>query len=297
MEMSVKAPAKINLYLDVLGKRADGYHNIRSVMQTVDLCDNITVELGTPKRGSQLIEISCSEAALPLDATNLAHRAAVTFFAGIGAYDYSCRISIEKNIPMAAGLAGGSTDAAAVLRLLNALSGYPLDLEALCALGATIGADVPFCIRSGTLYTEQIGDVMVPCYPMPPAHVVIALGGNGVSTPTAYRMLDDRYGDDLDRDFANVDELTSALFTRDLRVICSKMYNVFEDVILPNHKKARDAKKALLRFGALGALMSGSGPAVFGIFDDQGAAESAAHRIASLVDRVFVCTTSNAVIL
>ena len=297
MEMSVKAPAKINLYLDVLGKRADGYHNIRSVMQTVDLCDDITVELGTPKRGSQLIEISCSEAALPLDATNLAHRAAVTFFAGIGAYDYSCRISIEQNSPMAAGLAGGSTDAAAVLRLLNALSGYPLDLEALCALGATIGADVPFCIRSGTLYTEQIGDVMVPCYPMPPAHVVIALGGNGVSTPTAYRMLDDRYGDDLDRDFANVDELTTALFSRDLRLICSKMYNVFEDVILPNHKKAREAKKALLRFGALGALMSGSGPAVFGIFDDQGAAQSAAHRMLGIVDRVFVATTSDAAMI
>ena len=297
MNMTVKAPAKINLYLDVLGKRADGYHNIRSVMQTVDLCDEIFVELDTPKRGTQLIEINCSEAALPCDATNLAHRAAVTFFAGIGARDYSCRIRIEKHIPMAAGLAGGSTDAAAVLRLLNALRGYPLDLEALCALGATIGADVPFCIRSGTLYTEQIGDVMVPCYPMPPAHVVIALGGNGVSTPTAYRMLDDRYGDDLDRDFADVNELTSALFTRDLRVICKKMYNVFEDVILPNHKKAREAKKALLRFGALGALMSGSGPAVFGIFDDQGAAQSAAHRMLGIVDRVFVATTSDAVMI
>lgn len=297
MNMTVKAPAKINLYLDVLGKRPDGYHNIRSVMQTVDLCDEIYVELDAPKRGTQLIEISCSEEALPCDASNLAHRAAVAFFAGCGIYDYSCRIRIEKNIPMAAGLAGGSTDAAAVLQLLNALNRYPLDLDALCALGATIGADVPFCIRCGTLYTEQIGDVMVPCYPMPPAHIVIALGGAGVSTPTAYHMLDARYGADLDRDFANVEELTAALYTRDLRIICSKMYNVFEDVILPIHKKARQAKEALLRYGALGALMSGSGPAVFGVFDDQGAAESAAHRLLGVVDRVFVATTSNAVMI
>lgn len=297
MKMTVKAPAKINLYLDVLGKRSDGYHNIRSVMQTVDLCDEISVELDPPRRGSQLIEITCSEAALPCDATNLAHRAAVTFFNGCGIYDYSCHIRIEKHIPMAAGLAGGSTDAAAVLRLLNSMNGHPLDADSLCALGATIGADVPFCIRCGTLYTEQIGDVMVPCHPMPSAHVVIALGGNGVSTPVAYRMLDDRYGADLDRDFADIDALTSALHTRNLRWICASMYNVFEDVILPNHEKARAAKEALLRYGALGALMSGSGPAVFGIFDDEGAAESAAHRLSAITDRVFVCTTSNAVIL
>ena len=297
MNMTVKAPAKINLYLDVLGKRSDGYHNIRSVMQTVDLCDEISVELDPPRRGSQLIEIVCSEAALPCDATNLAHRAAVAFFNGCGIYDYSCHIRIDKYIPMAAGLAGGSTDAAAVLRLLNAMNGHPLDADSLCALGATIGADVPFCIRCGTLYTEQIGDVMVPCHPMPCASVVIALGGRGVSTPTAYRMLDDRYGEELNRDFANVDTLTAALHTRDLREICASMYNVFETVILPSHAQARAAKEALLRYGALGALMSGSGPAVFGIFDDEGAAESAAHRLSSIADRVFVCTTSNAVIL
>ena len=297
MKMSVKAPAKINLYLDVLGKRNDGYHNIKSVMQTVDLCDEIFVELDEPKLGTQLIEISCSEAALPCDATNLAHRAAVTFFSGCGIYDYSCRIRIEKHIPMAAGLAGGSTDAAAVLRLLNAMSGHPLDADSLCSLGATIGADVPFCIRGGTLYTEQIGDVMKPCYPTPTAYVVIALGGEGVSTPTAYRMLDDKFGAGLDRDFANVDALTSALHKRDLRSICGAMYNIFEEVILPVHPQASAAKEALLRFGALGALMSGSGPAVFGVFDDQGAAQSAAHRLAGTVDRVFVCTTSSAVIL
>ena len=297
MNMTVKAPAKINLYLDVLGKRSDGYHNIKSVMQTVDLCDEIFVELGEPKRGTQLIEISCSEAALPCDATNLAHRAAVAFFAGCGIYDYSCRIRIEKHIPMSAGLAGGSTDAAAVLRSLNVLCRYPLDLDALCALGATIGADVPFCIRCGTLFTEQIGDMMVPCYPMPPAHVVIALGGEGVSTPNAYRMLDERYGEGLDRDFADAHALTEALRLRDMRAVCASMYNVFEDVILPIRPHARAAKKALLRFGALGALMSGSGPAVFGIFDDQGAAQSAAHRMLSVVDRVFVATTSNAMIM
>lgn len=295
MIMTVKAPAKINLYLDVMGKRVDGYHNIKSVMQTVDLCDVISVELDTPRRGTQSIEISCSEAALPCDASNLAHRAAVAFFGGCGIYEYTCRIHIEKHIPMAAGLAGGSTDAAAVLRLLNAMSGHPLDTDALCSLGATIGADVPFCIRCGTLYTEQIGDVMVPCYPMPGAQVVIALGGSGVSTPGAYRMLDDRFGASLDRDFADPELLTSALHSRDLRAICLAMYNVFEEVILPIHEKARRAKEALLRYGALGALMSGSGPAVFGIFDDEGAAQSAAHRLSAIADKVFVCTTSNTI--
>ena len=241
MKITLPAPAKINLYLDVLGKRPDGYHNIKSVMQTVDLCDEITVEMLTPTPGLQSIQISCSEAALPCDARNPAHRAAVAFFNGCNIYDFTCRIDIQKNIPMAAGLAGGSTDAAAVLRGLNALSGHPLDTDALCSLGAAIGADVPFCIRGGTLYTEQIGDVMVPCYPMPVAYIVIALGGRGVSTPTAYRMLDDRYGCDLDRDFADVSALTGALHRKSLSEISSSLYNVFEDVILPVHGDARRA--------------------------------------------------------
>ncbi len=292
MKITLPAPAKINLYLDVLGKRPDGYHNIKSVMQTVDLCDEITVEMLTPTPGLQSIQISCSEAALPCDARNLAHRAAVAFFNGCNIYDFTCRIDIQKNIPMAAGLAGGSTDAAAVLRGLNALSGHPLDTDALCSLGAAIGADVPFCIRGGTLYTEQIGDVMVPCYPMPAAYIVIALGGRGVSTPTAYRMLDDRYGCDLDRDFADVSALTGALHRKSLSEISSSLYNVFEDVILPVHGDARRAKEMLLKYGALGALMSGSGPAVFGVFDDEAAAQSAAHRLRETIDRVFVCTAS-----
>lgn len=286
------SPAKVNLYLDVLDKRADGYHNIKSVMQTVGLCDEIIVETSTPTAGTQSIEISCTEAALPCDARNLAHRAAVAFFNGCGIYDFTCKIHIKKNIPMAAGLAGGSTDAAAVLDLLNELSGHPLDTDALCSLGATLGADVPFCIRRGTLYTEQIGDVMVPCYPMPSAHFVIALGGPGVSTPTAYRMLDDRFGSDLGRDFADVKAMTNALHRRDLRGVCAAMYNVFEEVILPVHEQARTAKELLLQYGALGALMSGSGPAVFGVFDDEAAAQSAAHRLRKVVDKVFVCTTS-----
>lgn len=292
MKLSMHSPAKVNLYLDVLGKRPDGYHNIKSVMQTVGLCDEISVEMLAPTPGTQSIEISCTEAALPCDARNLAHRAAVAFFNGCGIYDFTCKIHIQKNIPMAAGLAGGSTDAAAVLNLLNSLSGHPLDTDALCSLGATIGADVPFCIRRGTLYTEQIGDVMVPCYPMPSAHFVIALGGAGVSTPTAYRMLDDKFGADLDRDFADVKAMTDALHRRDLPAICGAMYNVFEEVILPIHEQARTAKKLLLEYGALGALMSGSGPAVFGVFDDEAAAQSAAHRLGKVIDRVFVCTTS-----
>ncbi len=292
MKLSMHSPAKINLYLDVLGKRTDGYHNIKSVMQTVGLCDEVSVETLTPTPGTQSIEISCTEAALPCDARNLAHRAAVAFFDGCGIYDFTCKIHIKKNIPMAAGLAGGSTDAAAVLNLLNALSGHPLDTDALCSLGATIGADVPFCIRRGTLYTEQIGDVMVPCYPMPSAYVVIALGGDSVSTPTAYRMLDDRFGSGLDRDFSDVKAMTDALHRRDLSGICAAMYNVFEEVILPVHEQARKAKELLLQYGALGALMSGSGPAVFGIFDDEAAAQSASHRLRKSIDRVFVCTTS-----
>lgn len=293
MKTTLFAQAKINLYLDVLGKRADGYHNIKSVMQSVDLCDEITVETFTPIPGNQTIGISCTEDSLPCDARNLAYRAATAFFGGCNIFDFDCKIHIKKNIPMAAGLAGGSTDAAAVLKGLNSNYGHPLDTDTLCSLGATIGADVPFCIRGGTMYTEQIGDMILPCYPMPTAFIVIALGGRGVSTPVAYRMLDDKYGDSLEKDFADTTVLTNSLHRRNLKDIASSLYNVFESVILPSHNDARQAKALLLEYGALGALMSGSGPSVFGIFDDEAAAQSAAHRMRDQIERVFVCSTSN----
>ena len=284
--MELHAYAKINLYLDVTAKRENGYHDILSIMQTVDLCD--TVRVNVHKGEPAEIALRC-DWDLPLDERNLAYKAAKVYFAD----GVPCKIEIDvqKRIPMQAGLAGGSADCAAVLRALNAHFGAYTE-EELLSLGARLGADVPFCLVGGTRIARGIGEIMQPCAPIPDCTLVIARGGSGVSTPWAYGALDAMYGDfcaqgsDSEQRLAY---LTDAMQAGNLSAMTDGMYNIFESVVLPVHEVARDLKADMLAGGAIGAMMSGSGPSVVGIFTDADAAQRACDSITQKGIAAFVC--------
>lgn len=264
--ITVRAEGKINLYLDVLSRTADGYHSIESVMQSVSLCDRVTV---SATRGEGDIRIGCNLPFIPCDGRNIAYRAAHAYLeeAGIAA---AVRIFLDKRIPVAGGMAGGSTDAAAVLTALSRLLGNPLPQARVLALAARLGADVPFCMRGGTALCTGIGDVTQPMESSLSLPILILLSRENVSTPWAYGELDRAYGGFTAprvRD-PRLARLTAALAAGDADGVCQNMYNIFEEVILPHRPQAAKAKKLLLDCGALGAMMSGSGPTVFGIFRD-----------------------------
>ncbi len=282
--ITINAPAKINLYLDVLGKRADGYHEIESVMQTVSLYDVIDVTLTDSG-----IVLSASENTVPLDEKNLAHKAARLFYEHTG-INGGAKIHIEKRIPVSSGLAGGSTDAGATLKALNELYDRPVSNDELLKLGAKLGADVPFCMEGGCALCRGIGEKMIKVEPMTPFTVVIARGGAGVSTPAAYKKLDDNFGEMLARPFSDIQRVLSAIAMDDLNALSLSVFNTFESVILGDHKEASAYKGKLLDCGALVSLMSGSGPAVFGIFDDTEKADYAHHTLYDMGAKSFVCT-------
>lgn len=281
--LTLQACAKINLFLDITGRRPDGYHLLTGVMQSVSLADTVTISLSPADEDS--VRLTCSDRALPTDRGNLAFRAAEAFLAHTradGGRKTALRatVHIEKHIPYPAGLAGGSTDAAAVLRGLNRLAGEPLDAASLEVLGGKLGADVPFSIRGGACITEGVGDVLNPCPPLPDCDILIACAGEGVSTPEAYRALDAAYGG-FAPEFCQPrteqqNALLSALAHGDLSGIGAHMFNLFESVILPRHSTAAGLHAALTAAGACGVRMSGSGPSVFGLFARGGA--GAAYR-------------------
>ncbi len=282
MKKTIQAYAKINLFLDMTGRRTDGYHTITGVMQAVDLHDTVTVTvegaagkhlcvLGPRPGRAERITLTCSDPALPTDNKNLAWRAAEAFFAATGCACRHLVIDIEKRIPAAAGLAGGSTDAAAVLRALNELFELPLSEKSLCAVGLSLGADVPFCIKGNTQLTEGVGEELTALSPLPDCTILLACAGEGVSTPAAYRALDERYGnfapDAYAPKLADRDAQLAALSVGDLGGVCDHAFNIFESVILPAHPTATLIKETLQSTGARLAMMSGSGPSVFGIFE------------------------------
>ncbi len=269
--ISLKAPAKINLSLDVLGKRKDGYHDLAMVMQTVGLCDNITIDV-TKKDKSHSASIRiCATGEVPpgfpLGDTNLAYRAAGMFFKETGSSmeDHFSKITIDKHIPMAAGLAGGSTDAAAVLLGLNSMLKDPLPMEKLLRMGATLGADIPFCIHRGTCLCEGIGDDITGLPALPFCHIILAVPPIGISTKDVYEKFDHvkaPKGPDTVR-------MVKAISDGDLEDICHSLGNVLEYAVFPEHPIIEGIRSELSSLGALGALMSGSGSCVFGIFDDE----------------------------
>ncbi len=265
-KITINAPAKINLWLDIVDRRPDGYHNIESVMQSVSLYDTLTFE----KAGA--IELTCSEPSLDCGESNLCYRAAKLFFGELGLQG-GARIHVEKRIPIAAGLAGGSTDAAATLIGLDKLYGVGLSTDRLCELGARLGADVPFCVRKGICVTKGVGDILSPCPRLPKCYIIIAKTGEGVSTPLAYRTLDEMY--DFTSRVVDVGSFTAVLETGDINLIAKSMTNIFESAILPIRKDTQRLKEYMLECGALHSMMSGSGPSVFGVFDSPCNAEKA----------------------
>ena len=279
------APAKINLYLEIKARRPDGYHDIESVMQTVDLFDTLT--LTSRDSVGRNITIECTNECVPCDESNLCHRAAKLFFEAAEISDYNILLGIEKHIPMAAGLGGGSSDAAATLMLLNELYGFPFDESKLCSIGSKIGADVPFCIMQGISITCGIGNIFSQCERLPECFFVIACGGEGVSTPWAYKRLDAMY-DFTSRD-VSVQNFTKALATKNLSLIASEMTNIFESAVLPERETARRIRNMLTQCGAKAAMMSGSGPSVFGIFDTEQSAREAAGKIAAVGITAHIC--------
>lgn len=277
-----RAYAKINLYLQVTGKRADGYHDLVTVMQSVSLCDTLTV---TRTKGENF-SLDTGDA-LPADDSNLVTRAANAYFAAAGAR-FGVSVKLEKRIPMQAGMGGGSADAAATLRALNALDGDRFTQEQLCTIGAGIGADVPFCVVGGTRLCRGIGEQMERIENNLGGALVLAIGEEGVSTPQAFRALDKRYGDFADYAL-RPDALLAAMQAGDLTAAAPHFANMFESVVEPMRPAVTRWKEILRENGAKAAMMSGSGPAVWGLFADRTAAERAANTLCAAGARAFVC--------
>jgi len=262
--MLVHASAKLNLSLDVLRRTPDGYHDLRMVMQSVEFGDDLEIELTTD--GSFSIEPG--QRYLPADDRNLAVRAAKAFLrnSGLGA-----SIRTVKRTPVCAGMGGGSSDAAAVLRALNRLTGAGKSPAELCALGGEIGSDVPFCILGGTMLAEGRGQLLTPLPPLPDCAIVICKPSFAISTPELFSRIDRRRS----RLRPDTSGLTAALSAGDLPGAARRMYNVFEDVLDRRQGDILSIKSRLLDLGAIGAAMTGTGSAVFGVFSDEAAAQTA----------------------
>ncbi len=281
MQITMNAHAKINLFLDITGRREDGYHTITGVMQSVSLADRVTVAVEEPvgkylcamgprPGAAEHIALSCSDPNLPTDSKNLAWQAAEVFFAATGRGCRRLCIDIDKHIPAAAGMAGGSTDAAAVLSALNELFEHPLTDIELRTVGLKLGADVPFCLAGGTQMTEGIGEVLTPVAALPDCVVLVACAGERVSTPAAYGALD-RLCDNFAPGaytprYTERNALIAALMAGDLDGVAKNAFNLFESVILPERPVAAKIREVMRSSGAVLSMMSGSGPSVFGLF-------------------------------
>ncbi len=282
--ITVEAPAKLNLTLDVLGKREDGYHEMKMVMQSVSLTDRITL---TTREGKGIC-LSTNLGFLPLDEHNLAVAAARTLQQATGAEWGELTIKLEKRIPVCAGMAGGSSDAAAVLRGLNQLCGLGLSLQELAEIGERVGSDVPYCVLGGTALAQGRGEVISPLPSLPECYVVLAKPGFPISTPELFARLDDR----RTRRRPDTAGMLKALEEEDLGAVARRMFNIFEEV-LPPRKRAQveELKGELLRCGALGASMTGTGPTVFGLFEEEQAAREAEEALKALCKEVFLTKT------
>lgn len=275
MSLTVKAYAKLNLWLDITGKRADGYHTLNTVMRRIDLYDDVEVET---RSGSDVV-IHCGAPGIPTDSRNIAYRA-VKLFSGKLGKDIGAVIRIHKRIPVEAGLGGSSADGAAVLTALNELCGRPLNMDSLCSLGASLGADVPFCIMGGTARCTGIGDIMQPIECAEFAALVLKPVFS-CSTAEAYKTYDTIQVAEKE----GFDGFCKRIGTERL-YISKNMYNVFER--LYNDRRTDELKEILIKSGAEGACMTGSGSAVFGIFPDITAAEKAAGMISDDVIKLAV---------
>lgn len=268
-----KAYGKINLGLDVIRKREDGYHEVRMIMQSVGLYDLLKMR----KTSGNQITMRCNLSFLPSDDRNLVYRA-VRIMKEQYELKGGIEIDLQKRIPVAAGMAGGSTDCAAALHGMNDLFGLGLSKEELCETGVTLGADVPYCIWGGTALSEGIGEKLTKTAPMPDCHLLIVKPGISVSTGFVYQNL---RLEKLSR-HPDIDGMIECLESGDLEGICRRLENVLETVTIPEYPVIAKIKDHLTSHGAMGALMSGSGPTVFGIFQKKSEAEEARESLRDL---------------
>ena len=284
MSMEVLAYAKLNLTLDVLDRRPDGYHDMKMVMQSIGLTDRITMERS--EKGEVRSRSNLSY--LPMGDKNLATAAVRTFYRRLKRPVSGWNITFDTSIPVCAGMAGGSSDAAAVLRALNRAEGEPYTAEELARVGEQIGSDVPYCVLGGTALAEGRGEVLTPLPALPRCWVVVCKPDFSVSTPELFRAIDSVR---LRRrpDTAGV---LQALDQGDLEGVARRMYNVFEDALPARlYSRVQDLKKLLIQQGALGANMSGTGSATFGLFREEQTARRAAQILREQCADVYVCQT------
>lgn len=286
-KIELKALGKINLGLDVLGRRENGYHDVRMVMQTLYLYDQITIT----KKETPGIDLKTNLFYLPVDENNLAYRAAKLL---MDEFDVKEGVSIylDKHIPVAAGMAGGSSNAAAVLFGINRMFDLGLSQQELMDRGVTLGADVPYCIMRGTVLAEGIGEILTPLPALPKCYVLIAKPPISVSTKLVYEKLDSHEIED----HPDIDGILEGLKEQDIKKIAFCMGNVLEKVTVEEYPVIEDIKNVMKEEGALNAMMSGSGPTVFGIFDNKHLARKAADKIRKmeLAKQVYVTNVHNA---
>ena len=262
-----KAHAKLNISLDVTGKRDDGFHNMLMVMQSISLSDDIRIELNN----SASVTARSNYRFVPGDERNLAVKAAKLFFRKCGDTRRGAAISIKKHIPVGSGMGGGSADAAAVLKALNLVYDQPFSPLELAEIGAEVGSDVPFCVIGGTALVQGKGEIVSPLPALPECRFVICKPSFSISTPELFKKLDAS----SNRRHPDTAGILDALNEGDLTSICRRMYNVFEDVGDRRLRCVSEIKGVLLDHGALGAVMTGTGSAVFGVFDNASGAEDA----------------------
>lgn len=285
-EISLKALAKINLGLDVVRRREDGYHEVRMVMQTINLYDRLDIV----KKKEPGISIKTNISFLPVNENNLIYKAGKLLMDEFGITE-GVSVKLNKRIPIAAGMAGGSTDAAAMMYGINKLFDLGLSRKALMGRGVKIGADVPYCIMRGTALAEGIGEELTQLSPMVRCPILIAKPSISVSTKFVYQNLK------LDENTVHpdIDKLVEDIKKKDLGKIASDMGNVLETVTIPNYPVIAEIKERMLQSGAVNSMMSGSGPTVFGIFDDEETARKAYAdmKSAGLAKQVYLTTVFN----
>ena len=280
--MKIKAYAKINISLDIVGKReSDGYHLLKMIMQNIDLYDEISIE--KQKEG---ITISCNKNYVPTDSRNLAYKAASLFKETYNIKD-GVHIDIVKNIPVSAGLAGGSTDAAAVLKLMNKIFEVNVSDEELMNIGLKLGADIPYCINGGTALCEGIGEKITTLPPFKDKILVLVKPSFGVSTKEVYKSFN------LDRVKVHpkTESLIEAMEQDNLYYVANNMKNLLENVTLRKHNILIKIKEDMNRYGAVGSMMSGSGPSVFAFFDDMLKAQRCYEKMKEDYREVFLTRT------
>lgn len=277
--MTQQAPAKVNLALDILGRRADGYHDMRMVMQTVSLCDTVSVE-----ETAEGFTLHTDGDFIQAGKKTLEQRAAEAFFIAVGRPMPGLSVTLEKRTPAYAGLGGGSADVAALLRILRDRYCPDMTCEELERVGFQVGSDMPFCVRGGTALAEGRGEVLTDLRPLPDCWLVLCKPDFGIPTPSLFALVD---GGELRRR-PDIGGMAAALEAGDLAGTAARLGNVFEEVLPDPYHEVFAIKRRLLDLGALNAAMSGSGPTVFGVFREREAAEQAAERLKRTYTQTFL---------